>query len=154
MLLRSRPDTVHRFLLRKTQTSTSLIKGSFTAKQPRFGITPAVADCRYRAPLSPRLRGILTILTFLAFVNLCVLYRYYSIPISEILRTYHRAINCFKVFKPKTGSNALILRHHPPRHSQHIASVRFPCQKQMAIFVKSLHQKTIAPHRPLSLPQP
>ncbi len=70
MLLRSRPDTVHRFLLRKTQTSTSLIKGSFTAKQPRFGITPAVADCRYRAPLSPRLRGILTILTFFDFVNL------------------------------------------------------------------------------------
>ena len=27
MLLRSRPDTVHRFLLRKTQTSTSLIEG-------------------------------------------------------------------------------------------------------------------------------
>ena len=55
MLLRSRPDTVHGFLLRKTRTSTSLIRGSSTALHPRFGITPAVADCRYRAPLSPRL---------------------------------------------------------------------------------------------------
>ena len=57
MLLRSRPDTVHGFLLRKTQTSTSLIRGSSAVLHPRFGITPAVADCRYRAPLTPRLHG-------------------------------------------------------------------------------------------------
>ena len=56
VLLHSCPDTVHRVLLRKTQTSTSLIEGSFAGKSPRIGITPAVADCRYRAPLSPRLR--------------------------------------------------------------------------------------------------
>ena len=69
MLLRSRPDTVHRFLLRETQTSTPLIEGSFTTIQPRIGMTPAVADCGYRAPLSPRLHGILTILIFFDFVN-------------------------------------------------------------------------------------
>ena len=57
MLLHSCPDTVHRFLLRKTQTSTPLIEGSFTRRAPPFGNTPAVADCRYRAPLSPRLHG-------------------------------------------------------------------------------------------------
>ena len=57
MLLHSCPDTVHRVLLRKTQTSTPLIKGSSTRYKPQIGITPAVADCRYRAPLSPRLRG-------------------------------------------------------------------------------------------------
>ena len=57
MLLYSYPDTVHRVLLRKTQTSTPLIKGSSTRYKPQIGITPAVADCRYRAPLSPRLRG-------------------------------------------------------------------------------------------------
>ncbi len=66
MLLRSRPDTVHGFLLRKTQTSTSLIRGSFTAVRPRFGITPARADCRYRAPLSPRLHGLFNYTGFLA----------------------------------------------------------------------------------------
>ena len=57
MLLHSCPDTVHRFPLRKTQTSTPLTQGSFAANSPRQGITPAGADCRYRAPLSPRLRG-------------------------------------------------------------------------------------------------
>ena len=56
VLLHSCPDTVHRFLLRKTQTSTPLIEGSATGYKPRIGITPAVADCGYRAPLSPRLR--------------------------------------------------------------------------------------------------
>jgi hypothetical protein len=63
VLLRSRPDTIHRFLLCKTQMSTPLIKGSSTAKNPRIGMTPAVADCRYRAPLSPRLRG--SVMTYL-----------------------------------------------------------------------------------------
>ena len=58
VLLHSCPDTVHRFLLHETQTSSPLIEGSSAAKSPRIGITPAVADCRYRAPLSPRLRGL------------------------------------------------------------------------------------------------
>ena len=34
MLLHSCPDTVHGVLLRKTQTSTSLIEGSFAMKKP------------------------------------------------------------------------------------------------------------------------
>ena len=57
MLLRSRPDMVHRFLLRRTKISTPLIPGSPSAGFPRKDITPAIADCRYRAPLTPRLRG-------------------------------------------------------------------------------------------------
>ena len=57
VLLRSRPDTVHEFPLRKTRASTPLFRGGPTKKHPRQDITPAVADCRYRAPLSPRLRG-------------------------------------------------------------------------------------------------
>ena len=61
VLLRSRPDTVHRDLLRRTQTSTPLMKRCSTNKKPQLGITPAIADCRYRAPLSPRLHGIVTI---------------------------------------------------------------------------------------------
>ncbi|GFO94338.1 hypothetical protein COEU31_13840 [Coprococcus eutactus] len=35
MLLRLRPDTVRRFLLRETQTSTSLTEGSPTAATPQ-----------------------------------------------------------------------------------------------------------------------
>ena len=57
MLLHSCPDTVREFLLRKTQTSTPLTKGSSAVKCPGQDITPAGADCRYRAPLSPRLHG-------------------------------------------------------------------------------------------------
>ena len=63
MLLRSRPDTVHEFPLRKTRTSTPLTKASPTDKNPRQNITPAIADCRFRAPLTPRLRG--NFMTFL-----------------------------------------------------------------------------------------
>ena len=69
MLLHSCPDTVHEFLLRKTRTSAPLTEGSFTLKSPRSGITPAVADCRYRAPLSPRLRGLYTIPEIIPFVK-------------------------------------------------------------------------------------
>ena len=69
MLLHSCPDTVHGFLLRKTQTSTPLMKGSSARYIPRIGITPAVADCRYRAPLSPRLRGLYTIPEIIPFVK-------------------------------------------------------------------------------------
>lgn len=71
-LLHSCPDPIRRFLLRKTQTSTPLIKGSYTNKSPLQNITPTKADCRYRAPLRPRLHGFLSILCFFAFVNFCL----------------------------------------------------------------------------------
>ena len=48
VLLHSCPDTVHRFPLRKTQTSTPLTQGSFAMVGPGQGITSAGADCRYR----------------------------------------------------------------------------------------------------------
>ena len=57
VLLHSCPDTVREVLLRKTQTSTPLTRGSPASPYPRRDITSARADCRYRAPLSPRLRG-------------------------------------------------------------------------------------------------
>ena len=57
MLLHSCPDTVHGFPLRKTQTSSPLSQGSFTARCPGQSITTAKADCRCRAPPAPRLRG-------------------------------------------------------------------------------------------------
>ena len=40
VLLHSCPDTVHRFLLRKTQTSTPLFRGSPTVKTPSVGQHP------------------------------------------------------------------------------------------------------------------
>ena len=72
VLLHSCPDTVHEVLLRKTQTSTPLTRGSPASSHPRRDITSAGADCRYRAPLSPRLRG-----NFMT--NLCLS----SIPVGQ-----------------------------------------------------------------------
>ena len=65
MLLRSRPDMVHGFLLRKTQISTPVCPGSDYMQCPKQNITPAIADFRYREPLLPRLHGnVLTILLY------------------------------------------------------------------------------------------
>ena len=69
VLLRSRPDTVHRFPSRKTQISTSLLRGCFANKHPLRNITPAIADCRYKAPLAPRLARNVIISLFCVNVN-------------------------------------------------------------------------------------
>ena len=70
VLLCSHPDTVHGFSLRKTQTSTPLLKGSYASAGPRYSITATRADCGYRAPLTPRLHGLISILSFWKIVNL------------------------------------------------------------------------------------
>ena len=54
-LLHSWPDPVHKFLLRETQKSTPLIKGSSTIDNPLRDITPTIADWWYKVPLPPRL---------------------------------------------------------------------------------------------------
>ena len=59
MLLRSRPDTVHRVPSRETQTSTSLSGGSPADCRPLRNITPAIADCRFKVPLPPAARIII-----------------------------------------------------------------------------------------------
>ena len=69
VLLRSRPDTVHGVPLHKTQTSMHPQTGSSPDFCPPVDITPAVADCRYRAPLSPRLHDPGIILNFSTIVN-------------------------------------------------------------------------------------
>ena len=82
VLLHSCPDTVHEVLLRKTQTSTPLTRGSPARSHPRRDITSAGADCRYRAPLSPRLRG-----NFMT--NLCLS----SIPVGRVFVKFQFAVH-------------------------------------------------------------
>ena len=53
---------VHEFLLRKTQMSSPLISGGSIKSRPLPNITPAIADCRFKVPLLPRLHGISIIL--------------------------------------------------------------------------------------------
>ena len=64
VLLHSCPDTVQRHILRETQTSTPLIKGSCKNADPRSLITPTVADCGYRTPLTPRLHDVIIITSY------------------------------------------------------------------------------------------
>ena len=55
MLLPSGPDTVHESPLRGTRPSTSLEAAAFESGDLGREFSPAGADCRYRAPLVPRL---------------------------------------------------------------------------------------------------
>ena len=55
MLLRSRPDMVHSATLHGTLLSTLLICSKPPKARPRTAFSPAVADCRFRAPLAPHL---------------------------------------------------------------------------------------------------
>ena len=82
VLLHSCPDTVHEVLLRKTQTSTPLTRGSPARTYPRRDITPAGADCRFRAPLSPRLRG--SFMTILRQLSIPYRHSFVKISIAEM----------------------------------------------------------------------
>ena len=64
VLLHSCPDTVQRHTLRETQTSTPLIKGSCTNADPLSLITPTIADCGYKTPLTPRLHDAIIITSY------------------------------------------------------------------------------------------
>ncbi len=55
VLLPSGPDTVRGSPLRGTRSSTSRRRAAFENGDLGRGFSPAVADCRYRAPLVPRL---------------------------------------------------------------------------------------------------
>ena len=118
MLLRSRPDMVHRFLLRKTKISTPLIPGSPSVGFPRKDITPAVADCRYRAPLSPRLHG--SFITYFSTwsAHVCSLYPEKGLSVKRNLPCFHllfssACIACFNCRFPSgfvyqfSSSNAI-----------------------------------------------
>ena len=67
VLLCSQPDTVHKPLPYKTKVSTLQNRVNIHNKYPKQDITPTVADCRYRAPLSPRL----CITSILALLYIC-----------------------------------------------------------------------------------
>ena len=54
-LLYPYPDAVRGFALHKTLTSSRLTARSQPYDEPRGTISLAVADCKYRAPLPPRL---------------------------------------------------------------------------------------------------
>ena len=76
MLLCSQPDTVRGFLLRETQISTPLVEGSSTENSPKQTITSAIADCRKRVPLPPRLARKLYDLIIFGILDLRCIFDY------------------------------------------------------------------------------
>ena len=69
VLLHSCPDTVHRFLLRKTQTSTPLIEGSSTERNPSVWHHPCCSGLQVQGTaISPAART-LSIKDFAPNVN-------------------------------------------------------------------------------------
>ena len=60
MLLHSCPDTVHRVLLRKTQTSTPLIKGSYAMKKSSVRHHPCCSGLQVQGTaISPAARNLI-----------------------------------------------------------------------------------------------
>ena len=55
VLLYPYPDTVHGSPLHKTLLSTFLAERGFPRANPKEAFGSAIADCRYRAPLTPHL---------------------------------------------------------------------------------------------------
>ena len=55
VLLYPYPDTVHGSPLHKTLLSTSLTERGLPRADPKEAFGSAIADCRYRAPLTPHL---------------------------------------------------------------------------------------------------
>ena len=55
VLLYPYPDTVHGGTLHETLRSTSLTERGFPHADPKEAFGSAIADCRYRAPLTPPL---------------------------------------------------------------------------------------------------
>ena len=74
MLLGSPPDMVHSLLLRRTHPSTQATAVQATQTQPFTAeLAPAIADCRYKEPLLPRL-----VWSYLTF-GFYLLYTYYIV---------------------------------------------------------------------------
>jgi len=75
MLLRSRPDMIRGFPLRKTQTSSPRYDGLLQNNLPLTRHHPCYSGFhRYKAPLLPRLRGRKIILILLRKVKYYVLF--------------------------------------------------------------------------------
>ena len=99
VLLHSCPDTVRRHVLRKTQTSSPLIKGCYINANPLLPITPTIADCRYKAPLTPQLHGSLIITSFV-YISQCYcayFYFYFWASFSSLFRLRSSTKNSFSI---------------------------------------------------------
>ena len=68
MLLGSPPDMFHNLVLRRAWLSTLHIKRLLYQKYPYKAFSPAIADCRYRVPLVPRIVWFHTMPQYYTFI--------------------------------------------------------------------------------------
>ena len=101
MLLHSCPDTVHRFLLRKTQTSTPLFRGSPTVKTPSVGQHPCYSGLQVQGTAnSPAVRKLYDLVLYDGMTcrpSACLVYMAAAVLSSRSLTNKH----CIKIHKNK-----------------------------------------------------
>ena len=73
VLLYPYPDTVHGSPLHKTLLSTSLAERGLPRINPREAFGSAIADCRYRAPLTPHLAQLYYCILYIEILQLILL---------------------------------------------------------------------------------
>ena len=99
MLLHSCPDTVHRFLLRKTQTSTPLFRGSPTVKTPSVGQHPCYSGLQVQGTAnSPAVRKLYDLILYDGMTcrpSACLVYMAAAVLSSRSLTNKH----CIKIHK-------------------------------------------------------
>ncbi len=93
MLLHSCPDTVHRFLLRKTQTSTPLFRGSPTVKTPSVGQHPCYSGLQVQGTAnSPAVRKLYDLILYDGMTcrpSACLVYMAAAVLSSRSLTNKH-----------------------------------------------------------------
>ena len=99
MLLRLRPDTVRRFLLRETQTSTSLTEGSPTAATPPEDHHPCYSGLQVQGTAnSPAVRKLYDLILYDGMTcrpSACLVYMAAAVLSSRSLTNKH----CIKIHK-------------------------------------------------------
>ena len=99
MLLHSCPDTVHGVLLRKTQTSTSLIEGSFAMKEPSDWHHPRCSGLQVQGTAnSPAVRKLYDLILYDGMTcrpSACLVYMAAAVLSSRSLTNKH----CIKIHK-------------------------------------------------------
>ena len=97
VLLHSCPDTVHRFLLRKTQTSTPLFRGSPTVKTPSVGQHPCYSGLQVQGTAnSPAVRKLYDLVLYDGMTcrpSACLVYMAATVLSSRSLTNKH----CIKI---------------------------------------------------------
>ena len=105
VLLYPYPDTVHGSTLHKTLRSTSLSTRSLPRADPREAFGSAIADCRYRAPLTPHLAQLYYFILIFKYLQLIQLN--YYVKLWERIADSGKAKDFVTKFSAKKTSSSI-----------------------------------------------